>query len=191
MAVNKETKTTSRKTDGITKSKSTKTKPVSKKKVIKDTTPIINSKAKQEKGFLMDAADNIETGAKIVGERTTEMVSDLAKKSSKVAGAIFEKVKKGATDVYEAGSKIAENITETAQDYAEKYKHKLEIKKLIEIKNGLFTEAGSHIYKKYKSGNFSMEQLINEKSVVELFRAIKTKEIEIIKLGQELDKIGK
>lgn len=190
MAENKDAKTTPKKTVRKNASDSKKITPVTKK-APKKPAPLITSNNTEEKSFLVNTAENIETGAKIVGEKTTEIASDLAQKTSQAAGTIFEKVKKGLTEVYEAGSKVVVGATEAAQDYTEKYKHKVEVKELIKEQHALYIELGSVIYEKNKSGEMPFTQLFKEKDVKKLLQTIKTKENEIVKLGQELDESEK
>lgn len=185
MTENKDAETTPKKKVRKNASDRKKTAPV-KKKVPEKPAPLITSNNTEEKSFLVDTAETIETGAKIVGEKTTEIASDLAQKTAQVARTIFNKVKKDLTEVYEAGSKVVAGATEVAQDYTEKYKNKVEVKELIKERQALYIELGSVIYEKNKSGGASFTQLFKEKDVKELLRTIKTKENEIVKMGQEL-----
>ncbi len=137
---------------------------------------------------LADVTENIEAGARIVGEKTTEIISDLAGVTSQVAGTVFESFKKGVTDAYEAGSKMVGSFSDTAHDYVEKYNYHREVKKLIEEQNALYKNLGVFIYEKSKASRTTLETSFGENEVKALLKSIEIKESEIVKLGQELDK---
>lgn len=143
-----------------------------------------------DKSFLVDAAENIDAGAKIVRDRTAEFASDFAEKASGFKDTLFHRVKKGVSEAYEAGSKAIEELTETAQDYAEKYKHKIEITKLKAKQDKQYTKLGSIIYEKYKVAGMTADKLFKEQDIKELINDIEDMAEQIVEQGKALDKNG-
>lgn len=137
------TKNTHKSTKILTKTK--KTVPV--KKTVKppeeanSETPVL-----QDSGFLIDAAENIEEGAKIVGEKAEE----LGEKASVLAQTLMKKLKKSVDDVLEGGSKISGQLQHTANEYQDKYKKTMERKNLQKNQTLLFSQLGKEIYRLYK-----------------------------------------
>ncbi len=72
-------------------------------------TPQATVEIEKEKGFLVEMAGNIGDGAKIVGEKATEL-GDM----------IVDKLKKGLSQAYEAGAKVVDDLSQAAQEYSGK-----------------------------------------------------------------------
>ena len=170
---------TSVKQRSVTKSE---VKPISETKV---------SNESKQKSFLVDAAENIDAGAKLVKDRTAEIAADLAGKASSFKDTLLHKVKKGVSEAYEAGSKAVEELTETAQDYAEKYKHKMEINKLKAQQERQYTVLGSLIFEKYKVAGLTPAKVLKEKDIVELINEIEHTSVQIVEQGKALDRLDK
>jgi hypothetical protein len=144
---------------------------------------------KVEHGPLVEAAENIEEGAKIVGEKVSEVASSIAEKTSEVTGPVIDKVKDSVSGVAELGKKVLDEISQTAQDYIEKYRHKADMKKIGEERKALTIKLGSHIYVRYKVRNFSPENLFQDQEILGLINDIEQKDKEIIEKGKELDNL--
>ena len=128
------------------KSTTKTTNKSSSKSTEKKTTKTTKDKIKpEEKNFLKEAAENIEEGAKVVGEKAGEFASGFADKTSDVGKTLVEKFKEGVSEAYEFGSKAFEGISEAAQSYADKYKHKVEIRELKTKQEDTYTKLGSVI----------------------------------------------
>lgn len=172
-------------------------KPVKRQSAIKKETSIKPTAAEtkksdksKDKSFLVDAAETIDAGAKLVKDRTSEIASDIAEKASDFKDIFFDRVKKGVSEAYEAGSKTIEELTETAQDYAEKYKHKIEINKLKAKQDKKYTILGSLIFEKYKVAGMTPAKVFNDKDIKELINDIENTAEQIVEQGKVLDKIG-
>ncbi|MEJ2544715.1 MAG: hypothetical protein P8Y99_11670 [Calditrichaceae bacterium] len=124
-------------------------------------------------------------------DRTAEIASDLAGKASSFTDTLLHKVRKGVSEAYEAGSKAIEELTETAQDYAEKYKHKMEINKLKAKQDKQYRVLGSLIFEKYKVVGLTPAKLLKEKDIVNLINEIEITSEQIVEQGKALDKIEK
>lgn len=140
--------------------------------------------AEKAHGHLVEVAENIEAGAGVVGEK----VSDIAEKTAEVAGEVFKAVKRGLSSTYEAGAKVVDEITHTAQDYLEKYKHNIEVKKLSEERDKLTAKLGFTTFVKYKMSDAAPQKLLEEKEIQNLISEIEKLDKEIVKVGKELEK---
>ena len=145
----------------------------------------------KDKSFLVDAAETIDAGAKLVKDRTSEIASDIVERASGFKDTLIDRVKKGVSEAYEAGSKTFDGLTETAQDYAEKYKHKIEINKLKAKQDKQYSILGSLIFDKYKVAGMIPAKFFKEKNIKELINEIENTAEQIVEQGKALDKIGK
>jgi hypothetical protein len=167
-----EKKSTKKETKKKTASKSSK--PEAKK---------ISPPAEEDHGFLTEAAENIEVGAEVVGEK----VSQIAQKTSEVAGEVFEALKKRLSQTYDAGAEVVDEITQTAHEYAEKYKHNVEVKKLSEERDKLIARLGLTTFVKHKLKKAAPAKLLEEKEIPDLIKKIEKLDKEIMKISKELE----
>jgi hypothetical protein len=140
-------------------------------------TPQATAEIERQKGFLGEVAENIGEGAKMVGEKATEL-TDM----------IVDKLKKGLSQAYEAGAKVVDELSQTAQEYADKYKAESEIKKLNGKKDLLITQLGHSILKRHLAEGKVTESFFNEKEIIDQFNQIEMFDKQIINTGKQLDK---
>jgi hypothetical protein len=115
-------------------------------------------------------------------------ISQVAGKTSEMAGDVLDVLKKGLSQAYEAGVKVVDEITQTAHEYAEKYKHNMEVKNLTKKRDKFSAELGLITFNKYSKLNMAFERILEEKEVVGLIEEIEKIEREIVKVGKELEK---
>jgi hypothetical protein len=162
-----------------TKNTNTKNEPPAGKEIAEDKissqemheqetieTPRATAEIEKEKGFLGD-----------VGEKATEL-TDM----------IVDKLKKGLSQVYEAGAKVVDELSQAAQEYVEKYKTESEIKKLKGEKDELMAQLGQSIFKHHLAGGGFAESFFNEKVMIDQFNQIEMLDKKIIEIGRQLDK---
>ena len=142
---------------------------------------------KEEHGFLTEAAENVEAGAEIVGEK----ISDFAVKTSETAGKIFEVVKKGLSSAYDTGAKVVDEITQTSQEYIDKYKQNMEMKKLSEKRDKLTAKLGLETFSRIKMKKIIPQKLQEDKELFDLVTEIEMLNKEIVKIGKKLEKVNK
>ena len=160
------------------KSKSVKPKGASKKKSSpsasgKKTKAKKISKKKLKKSFLSDLLENVEQGAKLVSEKTSET---------------YEKVKKGAAEAIDTSSHVVTELYYSASEYTDQFKDKIEMKKLNSVKEELFADLGKHFYKKYKIENITFSKFSRTKKFTSLLKSIQQLDEEIVELGNNLKK---
>ena len=135
------------------------------------------AKIEKEKVFLIEVAEDIGEGAKKVGEKTAEL-SDM----------VVDKLKKGLSQVYAVGAKAIDELSQTAQEYSEKYRAETAIKKLEGEKNKLIAQLGQSIFKHHLAGKGFAESFFNNKEIIDQITQIETLDKKIIKIGKQLDK---
>jgi polyhydroxyalkanoate synthesis regulator phasin len=140
-------------------------------------TPRAPAEIKKEKGLLGEVVENIGEDAKMVGEKATEL-----------ADILVDKLKKGFSHAYEAGAKVVDDLSQTAQEYAEKYKAESEIKKLEGKKDKLITQLGQSVFKHHLAGGRFAESFFKKKEVIDQFNEIEMLDKKIIETGKQLDK---
>ncbi len=135
------------------------------------------AKIEKEKGFLGEVTEDIGEGAKMVGEKASEL-TDI----------VVDKLKKGLSQAYEAGAKVVDELSQTAQLYAEKYKAESEIRKLKGEKDTLTVQLGQSIFKHHLAGGAFTESFFNRKEIIDQFNQVEIFDKKIIKTGKQLDK---
>jgi hypothetical protein len=140
-------------------------------------TPKAPTDIEKEKGFLGEVAENIGEDAKMVGEKGTE-----------IADMIVDKLKKGLSQAYKAGAKVVDDLSQAAQEYAEKYKAESEMKKLEGEKDELTSQLGQSIFKHHLAGGRFAESFFNKKEIIGQFHEIERLDKKIVKTGKQLDK---
>ncbi|GAB4377158.1 MAG: hypothetical protein Kow0042_24450 [Calditrichia bacterium] len=202
-SLGQESKSTEKKKSGATKIKTTdknvrmqltnkkeKGQKVASTSSGKKTTKRISpkkEKEKDEKGVLVEAAENIEEGAKIVSEKAGEIASEVADKSTELAKSIFGKLKKGIVEAYEAGTKIADQISQTAHDYGEKYKNISEIRKLKTAKEKSLSRLGALVYEKSHRLSKKDQSIPIDEELKTVIQEIRIIENTMVEIGKKLD----
>lgn len=131
------------------------------------------NKKKNKKTFLADLFENVEQGAKLVSDKTSET---------------FEKVKKGAAEAIDTSSHVVTELYYSASEYTDQFKDKIEMKKLNSAKDELFADLGKHFYRKYKIENVTFTKLYRTKKFTSLLKSIQQLDEEIVELGKNLKK---
>jgi len=149
-----------------------------KKQTKRKTTPKPKqNKSSSNKSTLVEIAESIEAGAKVVGKKTSEIATDA-----------FEVVKKGAEDIFEAGSKVASDLYKTASEYAETFKEKVEMGKLKSEKERLTRDLGRFFYESYQVEGLTFKELSAKKEFKDLIKKIVKLDQQIVELGKMLAK---
>ena len=140
--MNKVTKSAEQKKLQPKKEKTTKVKTKKKSPAVSKVKVSKNSKKaapKKKKSFFSELLENVEYGAKLVGEKTSVIASET-----------FEKVKKGTIEAIDTSSQVVGDLYYSASEYTEQFKDKIEMKKLDSVKEKYLADLGRLFYKKYK-----------------------------------------
>ncbi len=129
------------------------------------------------KNPLTETVDNIEEGVRVVSEKTAE-----------ITGKLFQQMKDGVSKAYSSSSKLLSELTHTAQNYADKYKTDLEIKKINKERELMVTRLGKEIHQHFLLKGTVSNAWFDEPDMVAFIRKIKKSEAEMIHIGNKLDK---
>jgi cell fate (sporulation/competence/biofilm development) regulator YlbF (YheA/YmcA/DUF963 family) len=161
-------------------------KAVEKKKVQSETVKP-SPTVEEDKGFLVDAAENIEEGVRIVSDRAADLANEIAGKTSEIAGEVFTKLHSGISQIYTKGSKVVSDATDLAQDYIKKYNDRKELKELSVSQDKLYSDLGAIVSAKYKEIKSDPNVLAKDAEVSTLINEIRALQKEIVSLGKKLD----
>jgi hypothetical protein len=145
---------------------------------------------KEERGPSIEIVENIEEGTKVEGEKNSEESSTIVDKTSEVVGPVIERVKESVGDIADLGKKVIDELTQTTQNYIEKYKNNVEMNKLVKERNKLTFKLGSIGYLRHKVRNIGDENLIRDQNILRLIKDIENKNEQIIELGKKNDEDG-
>ncbi|MEA3316690.1 MAG: hypothetical protein U9R54_01910 [Bacteroidota bacterium] len=129
----------------------------------------------KDKEFWEESKKNIESGAKIVGE-----------KSSEFASRFFKSMQKTSNKIIDASSEMANSISVLAHDYSEKYKKQLVIKKLTTIREELLEKLGLAVYIGIENKS-NIDELIKTEEVVLILDEIHKIDKEIIDKSKKIE----
>ena len=128
-------------------------------------------------GALVGAAKAIEEGVELVGEIAPE-----------VASVVLHKLKKGVSEAYGTSSTLVREGYHAASDYADKYKHKIEVKKLKAQREAMSARLGSIIYTRIIIDGEPPEKPFSDQEITSLLQQIQDLDKEVVKIGKELEK---
>jgi len=141
-------------------------------------------RAKKQTGILVEAAENIEEGAEVVGEK----LSEVAGQTAEVAGEILAAMKKRLHHAFELGSRAVEEAARSGQEYAEKYKQHTAMKRLAAKRKNLAEKLGLATYRHFRERRSAPELLFEDKQINDLVSQIEQLDAEVIKIGEDLEK---
>jgi hypothetical protein len=128
-------------------------------------------------GALVGAAKAIEEGVELVGGKAPEVVS-----------AVLHKLKKGVSVAYGTSSTLVREGYHAASDYADKYKHKIEVKKLKAQREAVSSMLGSIIYTRIIIDGEPPEKPFSDLEITSLLQQIQDLDKEVVRIGKELEK---
>ncbi len=147
-----------------------------------------SGKKPEETTFIDSTSENIEQGVKAVGDKTSEVISDITKKTSVFADSFYKRLRESVSEVYEAGTRAADGLVETAQRYTDKYKNRTEIRRLQQEQEKRYTKLGALIFEQYKIVGIDADALFKEKEIKDIINEINEQAKEIVERGKALDK---
>lgn len=130
------------------------------------------SETGKEKGLIDEVTDNIEGSAKLVKEKAVELA---------------DKLKKGLSQAYATGTKVVDELSLAAQEYAEKYKSESKIRKMKSEKDVLTIQLGRSFFENRHAGDQSAASFLQKKEIVDLLNQIEMMDNQIIEAGKQID----
>ncbi len=131
---------------------------------------------KNDPKFWNDTKENINEGAKIVGDEAR----DLGEKISSYSEEVFGKIKERTTEVFQSGKELTRDAVNKAQEMAEKYRDQSEVRKLNEEKKKVAAQLGMSFYLILKNNDNKVPDTILRR------KAIKTTLKEMEELDQQI-----
>ena len=127
-------------------------------------------------GAFVGAAKAIEDGMEFVGEKAPEVVS-----------VVLHKVKEGVSLAYGTSSTLVREAYDAASDYADEYKHKVEIKRLKVQRDSTSSTLGSTIYTRLVVNEEPPENIFSDPEITSLLQRIQDLDNEVVRIGKELE----
>jgi len=143
---------------------------------------------KNQKGILVEAARKIETGAKVIGEKAADVVEKVTDQTSEVADLVYDKVKKGVSEAYSAGSRTISDVGKKAAKYIKKYDNTLEMQRLSNDRQNRMHELGTYFFTMYKSKSQDIKVILSSGEAQKMIYELESLNKEIVKLGREIKK---
>jgi hypothetical protein len=135
--------------------------------------------------FWEDAKENINEGARIVGEEAKDLGEKISAYSEKVFGVIKEK----SSEFFESGKTLTRDAVNRAQELAEKYRDQGEIRKLNEEKKKVASQLGMHFYLMVKDNDNKVPPtILRRKAVKTTMQEMEEIDRQILDLKDEEDK---
>jgi hypothetical protein len=135
----------------------------------------------KEPGFWEDAKENINEGARVVGEEAR----DLGEKISSYSEEIFGKMKEHTSEMWQSGKELTSDAVNKAQEIAEKYRDQAEVRKLNEEKKRVAAQLGMSFYLILKNNDNKVPDTLLRR------KAIKTTLKEMEELDQQILDLSK
>ena len=127
-------------------------------------------------GAFVGAAKAIEDSMEFVGEKAPEVVS-----------VVLHKVKEGVSLAYGTSSTLVREAYDAASDYADEYKHKVEIKRLKAQRESASSTLGSAIYTRLVIHEEPPEKIFLDPEITSLLQRIQDLDHEVVRIGKELE----
>lgn len=145
------------------------------------TTKIQNEK-KNEQGFWEETKENINEGAKVVGEEARE----LGEKISTYSEEIFGKIKERTSEMLQSGKELTQEAVNRAQELAEKYRDQAEVRKLNEEKKIVAAQLGMNFYLILKNNDNKVpDTLLRRKAIRTTLKEMEALDQQILDLSEE------
>jgi hypothetical protein len=141
-----------------------------------------------ENGVLVETARKVETGARIIGDKTVEVVEKVSDQTTQIAEVAYDKLKKSVSDAYDKSSKTMTEMSKKAGKYVKKYEDTIEMKKLSNDKNIKMQELGTHVFALYKSKSRDIKELLINNDSKKILGELEILNKEIVKLGRRIKK---
>lgn len=143
------------------------------------------TKSDNKNEFWEDAKENINEGARIVGEEARDLGERISAYSEKIFGVIKEK----SSELFESGKTLTLDAVNRAQELAEKYRDQGEIRKLNEEKKKIAAQLGMNFYLMVKENDNKVPPtILRRKAIKSTMQEMEEIDQQILNLKDEEDK---
>jgi hypothetical protein len=143
-------------------------------------------KVSGEDGALVETARKVETGARLIGDKTVEVVEKVSDQTTQIAEIAYDKLKKGVSGAYDKSSKKMSDMSKKAGKYVKKYEDTIEMKKLSHARDAKMRELGTHIFTLYKSKSRDIKDLLLDDDSKKILGNLEILNKEVVKLGRRI-----
>lgn len=119
-------------------------------------------------------------------EETEQRQESVARKAPEVVSAVLQKLKKGATVAYGTSSILVRDGYHAASDYADKYKHKIEVKKLKAQRDAVSSMLGSIVYTRIIIDGEPPGESFSDPEITSLLQQIQELDKDVVRIGDEI-----
>ena len=141
-------------------------------------------KVQVEDGKFVETARKIEIGAKVFGEKATDVVEKVSDQTTEITEIVYDKIKKGVHEAYDISSKTMNDMGKKTGKYIQKYEDTLDIKDLKRDRDKKMYELGTHIFNLSKSKSQKLPDLIANDVSQKILNEVELLEKDIAKLGR-------
>jgi hypothetical protein len=145
-----------------------------------------NDEVKDEDGVLVETARKVETSARLIGEKTVEVVEKVSDQTTEIAEIVYDRVKKGVSDAYDVGSKTLNDMSKKAVKYIKKYDDTIEMKKFNHDRNMKMQELGLYFFTQYKVKSQNITELFANDETQKILNELELLNKDIVKLGRRI-----
>lgn len=138
-----------------------------------------------ENKFWDEAKQNINEGAKFIGDEAR----DIGEKISSYSEVLFGKVKDKTEEVFQSGKDLTQDAVNKAQEVAETYRDKIEIRKLNEEKKKVAAQLGMNFYLILKNNDNKVpDTILRRKAIKTTLADMQDLDSQILDLTDEEEK---
>ena len=164
----------------------TKSEKVIKKPDLNKSEKKFEERTEKKDGALVETARKVETSARIVGDKTYEVVEKVSDQTTEIAEMAFDKIKKGVSDAVDISTKTMSEMSKKASKYIKKYENTIEMRKIIHERNDKFQELGTYLFNLYQAGSQNINELLSDDEAQRLLAELDLINKNIVKLGRKI-----
>jgi hypothetical protein len=132
--------------------------------------------------FWQEAKENIEEGARTIGDEAR----DIGEKIYSYSEVVFGKIKEGTSDLWKSGVDLTNDMVNRAQEVAEKYRDRIEVRKLNEEKKKVASQLGMNVYLEVKNNDNTLpEKFFTKRQVKSMMKNLEQIDKQILDLSEE------
>lgn len=148
-----------------------------------------NTKRKtQQKASAPEKVEEKEQMASQPLEETEQRQESVGRKAPEVVSAVLHKLKKGVSVAYGTSSILVKDGYHAASDYADKYKHKIEVRKLKAQREAVSSMLGSIVYSRIILDGKPPGESFSDQEITSLLQQIQDLDKDVVRIGKEMEK---
>lgn len=143
---------------------------------------------------VMDVVESTNTSAELKKESgvvaaVTSSVDDSVKLVGGKASELADKLKKRLSHAFETGAKAVDELSQTGQEFADRYKTDSEMRKLKSKRSKLLNQLGRYGFSHHCSGGKFAESFFRRTEMIEQINQINSLDEMIVEIGKQPEKL--